>query len=91
MIVRDASSSEHIAASVNFDYVKATQLFAASGQDLAALRASALSRDFQPLPLKASIAVSAKNEVREIESNTWVMHTKSTPRDDSARLVAGRQ
>jgi hypothetical protein len=22
---------------------------------------------------------------------TWVMHTKSTPRDDSARLVAGRQ
>jgi hypothetical protein len=23
--------------------------------------------------------------------NTWVMHTKSTPRDDSARLVAGRQ
>jgi AAA+ ATPase superfamily predicted ATPase len=23
--------------------------------------------------------------------DTWVMHTKSTPRDDSARLVAGRQ
>jgi Zn-dependent M28 family amino/carboxypeptidase len=72
MIVRDASSSEHIAATVSLNGDKATQLFAASGQDLAALRASALSRDFQPLPLKASIAVSAKNEVREIESNNVI-------------------
>jgi Zn-dependent M28 family amino/carboxypeptidase len=43
-------------------------LFAASGQDLATLRESALSHDFRPVPLKASIAVTAKNEVREIES-----------------------
>jgi hypothetical protein len=29
--------------------------------------------------------------VYDRSSNTWVMHTKSTPRDDSAWLVAGRQ
>jgi Zn-dependent M28 family amino/carboxypeptidase len=68
MTVRDASSTERIAATVSLNNDKATQLFAASGQDLAALRASALSRDFKPVPLKASIAVTAKNEVREIDS-----------------------
>jgi Zn-dependent M28 family amino/carboxypeptidase len=72
MIVRDASSTERIAATVSLNNDKATQLFAASGQDLAALRASALSPDFQPVPLKVSIAVSAKNEVREIESNNVI-------------------
>jgi Zn-dependent M28 family amino/carboxypeptidase len=72
MIVRDASSTEHIAATVSLNADKATQLFAASGQDLAVLRASALSPDFQPVPLKVSIAVSAKNEVREIESNNVI-------------------
>jgi len=68
MIVRDASSTDRIAATVSLNNDKAVQLFAASGQDLAALRGSALSRDFRPVPLKASIAVSAKNEVREIDS-----------------------
>ena len=68
MIVRDASSTKHIMATVSLNNDKAVQLFAASGLDLAALRRSALSRDFRPVPLKASIAVSAKNEVREIES-----------------------
>ena len=68
MIVRDASSAEHIAATVSLNNDKATELFAASGQDLDALRASALSSDFKPVPLKASIAVTAKNEVREISS-----------------------
>jgi Zn-dependent M28 family amino/carboxypeptidase len=68
MSVRDASSTRHIAATVSLNNDKATQLFAASGQDLAALRVSALSRDFRPVPLKASIAVRAKNEVREIDS-----------------------
>jgi Zn-dependent M28 family amino/carboxypeptidase len=68
MIVRDASSSEHIAATVSLNNDKAAELLAASGQDLAALRASALSRDFKPVPLKATIAVRARNEVREINS-----------------------
>jgi len=68
MIVRDASSTRHIAATVSLNNDKAAQLFAASGLDLAALRNSALSPDFKPVPLTASIAVSAKNDVREIES-----------------------
>ena len=68
MIVRDASSTERIAATVSLNNDKATQLFAAAGEDLAALRASALSPDFKPVPLKASIAITAKNQVREIDS-----------------------
>jgi Zn-dependent M28 family amino/carboxypeptidase len=68
MIVRDASSTRHIAATVTFNGEKASELFAAAGQDLAALRASALSRDFKPVPVKASISVKARNEVREINS-----------------------
>jgi Zn-dependent M28 family amino/carboxypeptidase len=73
MIVRDASSTQHIAASVALTSAdKAAQLFAASGLDLAALRASSLSRDQKPVPLKASITIHAKNEVREITSNNVV-------------------
>jgi Zn-dependent M28 family amino/carboxypeptidase len=72
MTVRDASSTQHIAATVSLNNDKATELFAASGLDLAALRESALSRDFKPVPLKASIKIAAKNQVREIESNNVV-------------------
>ncbi len=68
MTVRDSSSTEHIAATVSLNNDKATELFTASGQDLAQLRASALSPDFKPVPLKASIAVHVKNEAREITS-----------------------
>jgi Zn-dependent M28 family amino/carboxypeptidase len=68
MIVRDASSTEHIAATVSLNNDKATELLTASGQDLAALRASALSGNFKPVPLKASITITAKNGVREINS-----------------------
>jgi Zn-dependent M28 family amino/carboxypeptidase len=68
MIVRDASSTQHIAASVSLNNDKAAELLAASGQDLALLRASALSSEFKPVTLKASIAVTAKNQVREISS-----------------------
>jgi Zn-dependent M28 family amino/carboxypeptidase len=68
MIVRDASSTEHIAATVSLNNDKAMQLFAASGEDLAALRAAALSRDFKPVPLKASIAITVRRQLREINS-----------------------
>lgn len=72
MVVRDDSSTRHIAATVALNNDKATQLFAASGQDLTALRTAALSRAFRPVSLKASIAIKAKNEVREINSNNVV-------------------
>jgi Zn-dependent M28 family amino/carboxypeptidase len=78
MIVRDASSTEHIAATVSLNNDKATELFAASGQDLAALRAAALSRQFKAVPLKASMAIQAKNQVREIDSANVVAKSEGS-------------
>lgn len=80
MIVRDASSTQHIAATVSLNNDKATALFAGSGLDLAQLRTSALSRDFKPVPLKASIVVHAKNEVREINSANVVAKIEGSDR-----------
>jgi hypothetical protein len=68
MILLDAYSNRRIGATVALNTEKATQLFAAAGQDLSALRKAALSRDFQPVPLKASIAVQAHNQIREVDS-----------------------
>ncbi len=72
MIVRDASSTQHIAATVSLNGAKAGELFAASGLDLNTLRASALSRDFKPVLLKSSITIDASNQVREITSHNVV-------------------
>ena len=68
MMVRDASSTGHIDATISLNREKAVELFAASGLDLNALAESALSRDFKPVELKASISGKVHNEVREIES-----------------------
>jgi Zn-dependent M28 family amino/carboxypeptidase len=72
MSVRDEYSTTHIAATVSLNADKATQLFADSGQDLAALRTAALSRKFKAIPLKATIAVKVKNGLREINTNNVV-------------------
>jgi Zn-dependent M28 family amino/carboxypeptidase len=72
MIVRDASSTGHIAATISLNNPKAVELFAASGLDLNALRQSALSREFKPVTLKAVVSGTAHNQVREIESNNVV-------------------
>jgi Zn-dependent M28 family amino/carboxypeptidase len=80
MTVRDASSTQHIAATVSLNNDKAVELLAASGQDLENLRASALSRDFKPVPLKATISIHAKNEVREITSNNVVAKIEGSDR-----------
>src|SRR5215475_8580497 len=80
MIVRDASSTDHIAATVSLNNEKAVELFAASGLDLDALRESALSRDFKPVPLKAVVSGTVHNQVREIESaNVVARLTGSDP------------
>ena len=81
MSVRDASSTRHIAATVSLNSDKAAELFAGSGQDLATLRASALSPSFRPVALKATIAVKAKNEVREINSNNVVAKIEGSDRE----------
>ena len=56
MIVRDASSTDRIAATVSLNNDKAVKLFAASGLDLNALREAAVSRDFKPVALKATLS-----------------------------------
>ena len=72
MIVRDASSTDHIAATASLNNDKAVALFTASGQDLNALRDSAVSRDFKPVALKASVSGTVHNQVREIDTNNVV-------------------
>ena len=72
MIVRDASSTDHIAATISLNHEKAVELFAASGLDLDKLRESALSRDFKPVALKAAISGSVHNQVREIDTSNVV-------------------
>lgn len=80
MIVRDTYSGERIAATVSLTTEKGTQLFNASGQDLAALRTAALSRDFKAVPLNASIALHASNSAREVHSaNVIAKITGSDP------------
>ncbi|MDD3179706.1 MAG: M28 family metallopeptidase [Opitutaceae bacterium] len=50
----------------------AKRLFAAAGQDFAALKASAVRRDFQPVPLKAKASFSVQNQVRQVVSRNVV-------------------
>ncbi len=83
MIVRDDSSTKHIAATVSLNGGKAAELFTASGLDLAALRQSALSPRFHPVALKASLSGTVHNQVREIESNNVV--AKITGSDPALR------
>jgi Zn-dependent M28 family amino/carboxypeptidase len=72
MIVRDASSTDRIAATISLNHDKAVELFTASGLDLNTLRESALSRDFKPVALKAVISGTAHNQVREIDTSNVV-------------------
>ena len=83
MIVRDESSTQRIAATVALNADKATELFTASGLDLATLRQSALSRDFKPVPLNASISGQVHNQIREIDSANVV--AKITGSDSTLR------
>ncbi len=78
MIVRDASSTQHISATVALNNDKATELFTANGLNLENLRTSALSKDFQPVALKSSITIRAMNTVREIESHNVIAKVEGT-------------
>ncbi|WP_114782174.1 M28 family metallopeptidase [Botryobacter ruber] len=51
---------------------KAKQLFNADGKSFAALKASALRKDFMPVPLNAKANFTIKNELREIDSRNVV-------------------
>ena len=47
---------------------RAKELFTASGQDFAALKKAALSKDFKPVTLNAKANMTVKNTLREINS-----------------------
>jgi len=72
MIVRDASSTDHIAATVALNNDKAIALFAASGLDLNALREAAAVRGFKPVPLKATLSAAIQNQVRQIDTSNVI-------------------
>jgi len=61
---------------VSFD--KAKELFAASGQDLLALKKAALSKDFKPVTLNAKANLSVKSVVREIASQNVIAKLEGT-------------
>lgn len=51
---------------------RAKELFAAAGQDFEKLKQSALSRDFKPVPLRATASFNFKNTQREAASQNVV-------------------
>jgi Zn-dependent M28 family amino/carboxypeptidase len=50
----------------------ANKLFALGGKDFAALKKSAVRKDFKPVPLNAKASFTIKNALREIQSNNVV-------------------
>ena len=61
---------------ITFD--KAKQLFAASGQNLMALKKAALSKDFKPVTLNAKANIEVKSTIREIASQNVVAKLEGT-------------
>ncbi len=51
---------------------KAVELFAASGQSFDALKATAIQRDFKPVPLPATLTARVSNTLRSVESRNVV-------------------
>jgi hypothetical protein len=88
MIVRDASSTDRIDASVSLNNEKAITLFAASGLDLNTLREAAVSRDFKPVSLRASLLGMVHNQVREIETSTSSIRLIGITWDGRARIFS---
>ena len=80
MIIRDRYSNDRISATVAITTEKGTQFLTAAGQDLNALRQAALRPDFKPVALQASIAIHARNQVREIDRPTWRRRSRAATR-----------
>jgi Zn-dependent M28 family amino/carboxypeptidase len=59
-----------IASWIHLD--RALELFKAAGQDFDALKKAALSRDFHPVPLKATVSYEIDNSLRDINSRNVV-------------------
>lgn len=57
---------------------RAQQLFAASGYDFAELKRKALSRDFKPIALPATVSLRVENTWREVASHNVVAKLEGT-------------
>ena len=66
------SEKGRVAAEAWITFDKAKELFAAAGQDLAALKKAALSRDFKPVPMKIKADVTIKSTIRKIDSQNVI-------------------
>lgn len=53
-------------------YAKAAELCKKAGQDLAALKKSAIGKDFKPVPLDAKASFNVKNELRNVDSHNVI-------------------
>ena len=53
-------------------YAKAAELCKKAGQDLAALKKSAIGKDFKPVSLDAKASFSVKNELRNVDSHNVI-------------------
>jgi Zn-dependent M28 family amino/carboxypeptidase len=61
---------------------KARELFSAAGQDFAALKRAARTRDFKPVPLNAKANFSVQNQIREIASKNVIAKLEGTNHKD---------
>ncbi len=68
MILRDETSQQRIGAQVSLSMEKGKELFAASNQDLDALRAAAVKQDFRPVPLNSKASLQLTNTLRQVNS-----------------------
>lgn len=72
MILRDNTSTMRIGAQTSLSMDKAKELFAASGQDLEALRAAAVKPGFHAVSLDAAATFHVANELRQVDSSNVI-------------------
>lgn len=71
-IVRPDRNQSRVAVESWITTDAAQQIFAAGGQDFAALKAGAVRKDFQPVALNATASFDVKHTVRQIQSRNVV-------------------
>jgi Zn-dependent M28 family amino/carboxypeptidase len=70
--IRSSGPSNRVQVESWITLERARQLFTSAGQDFDALRKKALSKEFRPVPLGASITFQINNAVREVQSKNVI-------------------
>lgn len=71
-IQRPDGNAGRVAVEGWITYPKAQELCKLAGQDLAALKKAAISKDFKPVTLDAKASFTVKNEVRKVDSRNVI-------------------